>query len=58
MSETERMLGRDGSVAWLDDHQIAQRIRDLRTEATTWLGNAERTVQSFGCTRTDVFQRD
>jgi serine/threonine-protein kinase HipA len=29
---------RPGTVAWLDEQQVAQRLRDLRQDATTWLG--------------------
>lgn len=29
---------RRGSVTWLTEHDVAQRVRDLREDATSWLG--------------------
>jgi serine/threonine-protein kinase HipA len=34
----DRLLGRAGSVAWLTEAQVADRIRTLRRDATAWLG--------------------
>lgn len=31
-------LATSGSVAWLTDQEVAQRLRDLREDATAWLG--------------------
>lgn len=33
-----QVRGRSGQVEWLDDAAIAGRLRDLRSDATTWLG--------------------
>lgn len=33
-----RLRDRGGSVDWLDAAQVARRLRDLRQDATTWLG--------------------
>jgi serine/threonine-protein kinase HipA len=37
-SEVDRLLSRPGSVQWLDESEVAARIRDLRRDGTTWLG--------------------
>lgn len=37
-SEVERLIAREGSVDWLDETALEARIRDLRQDATTWLG--------------------
>lgn len=29
---------RDNGVLWLDEHELEERIRDLRTDTTSWLG--------------------
>lgn len=36
----ERLLDRPGSVTWLTADDVAERLRDLRTDATTWLGRS------------------
>jgi serine/threonine-protein kinase HipA len=36
--ELARMLGRPGTVRRLTDAEVAQRLRDLRTDTTAWLG--------------------
>jgi serine/threonine-protein kinase HipA len=38
--QIEQRLERLGSVAWLSEEQIAQRLRDLRADATSWLGRS------------------
>lgn len=35
----EPMLAGKGNVQWLNDAQVATRLRELRDDATTWLGN-------------------
>lgn len=37
-TEVDRLIARDGSVEWLDDSRLETRIRDLRQDATAWLG--------------------
>lgn len=37
-SEVDRLLARAGSVQWLDEAALSSRIRDLRQDATAWLG--------------------
>ena len=36
--EVDRVLARAGAVAWLDEHGVAARLRDLQEDATAWLG--------------------
>jgi len=38
--ELDRILDRPGSVTWLKDADVAQRLRELREDSTSWLGNA------------------
>jgi serine/threonine-protein kinase HipA len=38
--ELERVLGRGGEVTWLDEDQVAQRLRELREDSTAWLGRS------------------
>ena len=38
--ELERVLGRGGEVTWLDEDEVAQRLRDLREDSTAWLGRS------------------
>lgn len=33
-------LQRSGSVSWLTDEEVAERLRDLRADATAWLGRS------------------
>jgi serine/threonine-protein kinase HipA len=35
----EAVLARDGAVEWLDEAGVAQRLRDLNRDGTTWLGS-------------------
>ena len=37
-TETDRLLARRGSVEWLSDADLAQRLSDLRNDQTEWLG--------------------
>jgi len=37
-AEVERLLRRAGDIDWLSEAEIAQRIRDLREDGTSWLG--------------------
>jgi len=37
-SELDRLLAREGTVDWLDEKTLVARIRDLRRDATAWLG--------------------
>lgn len=37
-SEVDRLLAREGSVDWLDEAGLEDRIRVLRRDATAWLG--------------------
>lgn len=39
-SEIDRMLGRSGDVAWLTEDEVADRLRDLRADATAWHGRS------------------
>jgi serine/threonine-protein kinase HipA len=39
-SELDRVLGRSGKVTWLSEEDIAQRLRELREDSTTWLGRS------------------
>jgi serine/threonine-protein kinase HipA len=39
-NEIDRVLGRGGSVAWLDEHGVADRLRELRQDSTAWLGRS------------------
>ena len=36
--EEEAALSRPGRVTWLTDAEVAQRLRDLREDSTSWLG--------------------
>jgi serine/threonine-protein kinase HipA len=36
--QVDRVLERPGSVTWLTEEDIAQRLRDLREDSTAWLG--------------------
>jgi serine/threonine-protein kinase HipA len=36
----EEALERGGEVTWLDDEDIAERLRDLRDDSTAWLGES------------------
>lgn len=38
--QADRLLTRPGDVAWLTDDQVAQRLRDLREDSTSWLGRS------------------
>ena len=38
IEEIERVLQRTGDITWLSEEDIAARLRDLRTDSTTWLG--------------------
>jgi serine/threonine-protein kinase HipA len=38
--ETDRVLARPGGVTWLDEGDVAQRIRELRQDPTAWLGES------------------
>lgn len=38
--QVERLRGRGGRVAWLSDRDVAQRLRDLKADATAWLGGS------------------
>jgi serine/threonine-protein kinase HipA len=37
-SALEEVMERTGHVRWLTEHEVAQRLRDLREDATAWLG--------------------
>jgi len=39
-AELGRVLGRQGDVTWLTEEAIAQRLRELRHDATAWLGRS------------------
>jgi serine/threonine-protein kinase HipA len=39
-AEIDRVLGRSGNVTWLTDADIAERLRELRQDATAWLGRS------------------
>lgn len=36
----DRILNQPGDILWLTDHQIAERLRDLREDSTSWLGRS------------------
>lgn len=36
--DLDRLLARPGTVHWLDEAEVAGRLRDLRRDATAWLG--------------------
>ncbi|HVC82912.1 MAG TPA: type II toxin-antitoxin system HipA family toxin [Chloroflexota bacterium] len=36
----DHQMNRPGGVAWLTDEDVAQRLRDLRQDATAWLGRS------------------
>lgn len=36
----EQTLQRHGEVAWLSEDEVAERLRDLRADATAWLGRS------------------
>jgi serine/threonine-protein kinase HipA len=36
----DQLLHRPGDVTWLTDDEVAQRLRDLRQDATAWLGRS------------------
>jgi len=36
--EIDRVLARPGGVLWLSEHDVAQRLRELRKDSTAWLG--------------------
>ena len=36
--EFDRVLKRPGTVTWLTENEVAQRLRDLREDSTAWLG--------------------
>ena len=36
----DRILGRSGDVTWLTDDEVAERLRDLREDSTSWLGRS------------------
>lgn len=38
--DVHRVLTRPGDIAWLTDDQVAQRLRDLREDSTSWLGRS------------------
>lgn len=38
--EIDRVLSRPGGVTWLTEDEIAQRLRDLREDSTSWLGRS------------------
>ena len=38
-SELDNLLARRGDVTWQTEAQVAQRLRDLRADATSWLGS-------------------
>jgi serine/threonine-protein kinase HipA len=38
--EIDRVLARPGGVAWLDEGNVAQRLRELRNDSTAWLGES------------------
>jgi serine/threonine-protein kinase HipA len=37
-ADADAFLARQGSVQWLDDDEVATRLRELREDATAWLG--------------------
>ncbi len=40
LAEVERVLTRPGNVVWLTEDEVGQRLRDLREDATSWLGRS------------------
>jgi serine/threonine-protein kinase HipA len=38
--EIDRVLARPGGVIWLSEHDVAQRLRELRKDSTAWLGES------------------
>lgn len=36
--QVDRVLGQPGSVTWLTEDDVAERVRELRADATSWLG--------------------
>lgn len=36
----DQLLDRPGEIAWLTEEDVAERLRDLRADATAWLGRA------------------
>jgi serine/threonine-protein kinase HipA len=36
----DELLERTGSVSWLTDEEVAERLRDLRADTTAWLGRS------------------
>jgi len=38
--QLERILDRPGEVRWLAEQEVAQRLRELRRDATAWLGRS------------------
>jgi len=38
--EIDRVLARSGDVTWLTEDDVARRLRDLRNDATSWLGES------------------
>ena len=38
--ELERVLGGGGEVTWLNEDEVAQRLRELREDSTAWLGRS------------------
>ena len=36
----DEVMGRPGTVTWLTDDDVAQRLRDLREDSTSWLGRS------------------
>ncbi len=40
LDEAERLLRRPGDVTWLDEDAVALRLRELRQDATAWLGRS------------------
>lgn len=39
-AEVERVLTRAGSVTWLTEDEVGQRLQDLREDTTSWLGRS------------------
>ncbi len=38
--DVHRILTRPGDITWLSDDQVAERLRDLREDSTSWLGRS------------------
>jgi serine/threonine-protein kinase HipA len=38
--QLDDLLERSGSVSWLTEEEVAERLRDLRADATAWLGRS------------------